>query len=58
MGPVEALQLALTKEKEAKELYQKFSIDFPAAKDIFIFLSGEEQKHEQLINKRIVELTR
>jgi len=58
MGPVEALQLALTKEKEAQELYQKFSVDFPTAKDTFMFLASEEQKHERLINKKIVELTR
>lgn len=58
MGPIEALQLALTKEIETKELYDKFSVDYPVAKDIFVFLSGEEQKHKKLIEKKIYELTK
>jgi len=57
MGPIEALELARGKEQEAIEMYQKFSLDFPAAKDIFIHLSSEEQKHKKLINDKIVELT-
>jgi rubrerythrin len=58
MGPVEALNLALSKEKESIELYSKFSIEHPAVKDTFLFLINEEQKHKQLIEKVIVELTR
>ena len=57
MGPVEALKVALGKEIEALELYQKFSNEFPAAKDIFLFLIGEESKHKVMIEKKIVELT-
>lgn len=56
MGPIEALELALGKEREAMEMYDKFSVDFPAAKDVFVFLSGEEQKHKSLIEKKIAEL--
>lgn len=56
MGPIEALELALKKEIETKEMYEKFSFEFPVAKEIFIFLMGEEEKHKLLIEKRIMEL--
>lgn len=56
MGPIEALELALTKEQEAIEMYEKFYGQFNAAKDIFLFLSNEEHKHKQLIQKKISEL--
>ena len=56
MGPIEALELALSKEKEAMDIYEKFYNEFPTAKDIFLFLLNEEQKHGQLIEKKIVEL--
>lgn len=58
MGPVEALQLALTKEVETAEMYEKFSAQYPSAKDVFIFLVAEEQKHKALIEKKISELTK
>jgi len=58
MGPIEALKLALTKEIEAAELYQKFSSDYPVAKDIFLFLMNEEEKHKKLIEKKIQELSK
>lgn len=58
MVPVEALELALTKEKEAIRMYEKFSVEFPAAKETFVFLLNEEQKHRLLIEKRIAELTK
>lgn len=56
MGPMEALELALNKEKQSIKLYEKFTVQFPAAKDTFTFLMGEEQKHQQLIEKKMVEL--
>lgn len=56
MGPIEALELALQKELESIGIYRKFSADYPAAKDIFFFLLGEEEKHKLLIEKKIVEL--
>ncbi|MFC1624337.1 hypothetical protein ACFL28_03365 [Candidatus Omnitrophota bacterium] len=58
MSPVEALKLALSKETEAMELYEKLSIEHQALKDIFYLLVAEEQKHKKLIEKKIVELTR
>ena len=58
MGPVEALELALRKEIEAKELYTQLSIKFPEIKDIFIFLANEEEKHRKAIEERISKLTR
>ncbi len=58
MIPVEALKLALSKEIEAIGLYQKFSRDYPIAKDMFLFLADEEQKHKKLIEDKISELTR
>jgi len=58
MGPVEALRLAKSKEIEAAEMYSKFSQKFPVAKEIFIFLMSEEEKHKLLIEKKISEMTR
>ncbi len=57
MGPIDALRLALSKEVEAIELYEKYSTEYPVAKEIFLFLSEEEQKHKQLIEKKIYELS-
>jgi rubrerythrin len=56
MGPVEALELALGKEKEAIEIYQRFLTQFPTARDVFQFLLNEEQKHKLLIEKTISRL--
>jgi len=56
MGPIEALELALGKEIEARNIYEKFIYQHPETKDIFTFLMNEEEKHKQLIEKRITEL--
>ncbi len=58
MTPVEALKLALSKEVEAIGMYQKFSADYPVAKDTFIFLAAEEEKHKKMLEKKINELTK
>ena len=58
MTPVEALEIALSKEKEAIELYGKLSIEHSAIKDLLIDLRNEEFKHKKLIEKKIVELTK
>ncbi len=58
MGPVEALQLALVKEREAQQMYQEFAVKFSAARETFEFLAGEEQKHALLIEKKISVLAR
>lgn len=56
MGPIEALEMALAKEIEAVKIYEGFSFKYPETKDIFTFLKNEEEKHEQMIEKRIAEL--
>ncbi len=58
MTSVEALEIALSKEKEAIEMYGKFSIEHSAIKDLLIELQNEEYKHKQRIEKKIVELTK
>lgn len=58
MGPVEALELAKSKEEEAVRMYEKLSQEYPAAKEIFIFLMAEEEKHRALIEKKIYDLTK
>lgn len=58
MGPVEALELALSKEIEAMDMYKKFLGEYPVAKEIFEFLANEEYKHKELIEKKIYELTK
>lgn len=57
MGPIEALKLALSKELNSISLYNKLNLEYPNLKDIFLFLLNEEQKHKQLIEKKIMELT-
>ncbi len=56
MGPVEALELAKKREMQSIELYRKFILEFPVARDVFEFLLSEEEKHKQLIEKKILEL--
>ena len=58
MTPVEALKLALDKEVEAIELYSSLDFNHPEIREIFDFLVNEEQKHKQLLEKRIFQMTR
>ena len=58
MTSVEALELALSKEKEAIEIYGKLSIEHSAIRDLLIDLQNEEHKHKIRIEKKIVELTK
>ena len=58
MTPVEALEIALSKEKEAIEMYGKLSIEHSVIKDLLLELQNEEHKHKQLIEKKIAELTK
>lgn len=53
MTPVEALELALSGEVKAIKMYQNLLIEHPVIKDILSFLVNEEQKHKQLIEKKI-----
>jgi rubrerythrin len=57
MIPIEALKLAVVEEVKAIALYEKFSLEHPTLKEIFAFLISEEQKHKQLLETRIAELT-
>ncbi|MFA5117315.1 MAG: hypothetical protein WC695_00515 [Candidatus Omnitrophota bacterium] len=56
MDTIDALKLALSKEKDAVEVYKKLLIQHPALKDLFYFLINEEEKHVLLIEKKIAEL--
>lgn len=58
MGPVEALQKALSLEEEAIRLYQKLSLDHADLKELFDFLINEEFKHRQLLEKKIQQVTK
>lgn len=60
LGPVEALKLALEKEVETYNMYQKFAMESKMleVRDIFMFLSDEERKHQKLIENKIKELTK
>ncbi len=58
MTPVEALEVALEKEKAAIALYQDLIVKHPVIKDLLYSLLNEEQKHKKLIEEKIVELTR
>jgi len=57
MIDVEVLQLALLKEEEAIEIYQKMMLEHPNLEDILFHLVTEEQKHKVLLEKKIEELT-
>ena len=56
MIELEALNLALSKEKGAVEAYKKLLAEHPGLKDLFCFLLNEEQKHVTMIEKKITEL--
>ena len=58
MTPVEALKLALAKEQNSIDLYERLSEQHKAVKELLLFLLTEEQKHKKLIQEKIVELTR
>ena len=56
MTPVEALELALSKENQSVELYQKLSVENPAIKELLAFLINEEEGHKKMIEEKIREL--
>lgn len=56
MTPIEALKIALEKEKASITLYTKLSVQHKAIKDLLVFLINEEQKHKKLIVEKISEL--
>lgn len=58
MKPLEALYLALGKEKEAIRTYKKLAKSFPETRQTFTFLMGEEEKHEKIIKGIIEEFSK
>ena len=58
IGPVEALELALSREKASIELYRRLALEHKVAEDVFTFLFNEENKHRKLIENKIFELTK
>ena len=58
MTPVEALRLALAKERAAIVLYQQLAEDHPDIRELLTDLANEKTKHKKLIEKKMVELTR
>ena len=57
MTPVEALEIALAKEKASVKLYKKLSLEHPAIKELLTDLLNEEEKHTRMIEKKIREYT-
>ncbi len=47
----EAWRMAIEKERESRELYLRLGAmtDDSAAKDLFRFLAGEEERHERML---------
>ncbi|MBN1913765.1 MAG: hypothetical protein JW788_05125 [Candidatus Omnitrophica bacterium] len=58
MIPIEALKLALSEEAKAIQLYDKLGAEHPGLKETFTFLINEENRHKQLLEKKIAELTK
>jgi rubrerythrin len=58
MTPVEALQLALEKEKTSIELYSKLAASHVEIKDLLYALLTEEEKHKKMIEQKITEITK
>lgn len=58
MIDIEVLKLALSKEENAIETYQKMLAEHPMLKELLSTLITEEQKHKILIENKIKELTK
>ncbi len=57
MTPVEVLRIAITKETDAVEFYRAMSMQYPEIRELLLFLMNEEEKHRQVIEKRMSEIT-
>ncbi len=55
MSPLEALQLALEREKDSEAFYQSAvdNLKDESARRMFEFLVGEERKHQRIIQDEI-----
>jgi len=58
MTSVEALRIAATKEKTAVQFYSNMVSRYPEIKELLLFLMNEEEKHCQLIEKKIADIMR
>ncbi len=58
MSPVEALELALSKENASIELYKDLATKHSEIRELLNFLENEEHKHKKMINEKIVQLTK
>ncbi|MEK6715777.1 MAG: ferritin family protein [Candidatus Omnitrophota bacterium] len=60
MTPVELLQTALDKEKDAYRFYDDMlrKYDLPAVKDLLVQLKDAEYKHQKIIEEKIAEITK
>ncbi len=56
MDYLEALEMALGKEKGAVLMYRQLGMKHTAMRELFEFLMNEEVKHVSLIEKKIAEL--
>lgn len=57
MTEIEALRLALTKEKASIDLYNDLLNKHKPIQELLLFLVNEEYKHQKMIENKIVELT-
>ena len=58
MTVVEALSLALSKETQSLDLYNKLANEHPEIRDLLTSLANEEYKHKKMIEEKIGELRR
>jgi rubrerythrin len=58
MSPIEALKLALQREAKSVELYQKLANNHAEIRELVTLLLIEEQKHQKMIQQKMVELSR
>lgn len=58
MTDVEALRLALAKEKEAVERYRSLCAGHRNLRETFSSLMSEEEKHVRMIEEKIARATR
>ncbi len=57
MTATEALKVALSKEEASINLYRDLAAKHSEIKELLSSLLNEEEKHKQLIEKKIYEIT-
>lgn len=58
MSLVEALKLALNKEKASIELYNRLANEHRDIRELLFSLVIEEEKHKRLIEAKMAEITK